>query len=318
MFRLASMLACVAMLATHAPALAAEKARLRHGYVDSPYGQLHYTIATPPGGGDKKTPPWVLFHQSPNSSVEYTELVEALGKDRVVLALDTPGHGGSDGPTEIPRIEDYAAAMRIALKNLGYGPKRQIDVFGFHTGSRIAAEIAAIEPKMIRRVMMGLSGVSVVPPEEMEKLLNSVYHPTSSEDAFRLFCERLPNRIKSRDKWQLDDTIWGRMAVEELRHLTRYEYGHAAAFEYSQRFDARLAQLTQPVGLIVIEDGTKASGMFKYSAREMSEKVVGMLKSSKQAKVLPEDFILSDLHNNADGIADAMRRYQDERIVTGK
>jgi pimeloyl-ACP methyl ester carboxylesterase len=314
MFRFASMLAFIAMLSAHAPASADQKPALRHGYVDSPYGQLHYSTVTPPGGGDKRTPHLVLFHQSPNSSVEYTELVEELGKDRVVLALDTPGHGGSDGPTGIPRIEDYAAAMRVALKNLGYGPQRPIDVFGFHTGSRIAAEIAATEPRMIRRVMMGLSGVSVAPPEEMEKLLNSVYHPTSSEDAFRLFCERLPNRIKSRDKWKLDDTIWGRMAVEELRHLTRYEYGHAAAFEYGQRFDARLAQLTQPVALIVVEDGTKASGLFKYSAREMSEKVVGMLKSSKQAKVLPDNFVLSDLHNNPGAIGNAMRRYQDERI----
>lgn len=313
MFRFAFILALIAMLSAHTPTSAAEKPSSRRGYVDNPYGQLHYTIVTPPGGGDKRAPHLVLFHQSPNSSVEYTELVQELGKDRVVLALDTPGHGGSDGPTEIPRIEDYAAAMSVALKNLGYGPKRPIDVFGFHTGSRIAAEIAAIEPKMVRRVMMGLSGVSVAPPEEMEKLLNSVYHPTSSEDAFRLFCERLPNQIKSRDRRKLDDTIWGQMAVEQLRHLTRYEYGHAAAFEYGQRFDARLAQLTQPVSLIVIEDGSKESGLFKYSAREMSEKVVGMLKSSKQAKVLPEDFVLSDLHNNPGPIGNAMRRFQDER-----
>jgi pimeloyl-ACP methyl ester carboxylesterase len=314
MFRCAPTLALLAVLSMHAPTCAAEKSALRHGYIDSPYGQLHYSMVTPPGGGSKKTPHLVLFHQSPNSSVEYTELLEELGKDRVVLALDTPGHGGSDGPTEIPRIEDYAAAMRVALKNLGYAATRPIDVFGFHTGSRIAAEIAATEPKMIRRVMMGLSGVSVAPPEEMQQLLHSVYHPTSSEDAFKRFCERLPSRIKSRDKWKLDDTIWGRMAVEELRHLTRYEYGHAAAFEYGQRFDTRLAQLTQPVALIVIEDGTKASGLFKYSAREMSEKVVGMLKSSKQAKVLPDNFVLSDLHNDAAAIGNAMRRYQDERI----
>ena len=314
MFRFASTLAFIAMLSALAPAFAAEKPASRRGYVDSPYGQLHYTMITPPGGGEKRTPHLVLFHQSPNSSVEYTELVQELGKDRVVVALDTPGHGGSDGPTEIPRIEDYAAAMRVALKNLGYGPKRPIDVFGFHTGSRIAAEIAAAEPKMIARVMMGLTGVSVAPPEEMEKLLDSVYHPTSSEDAFKLFCERLPNQIKARDKRELADTIWGRMAVVQLRHLTRYEYGHAAAFEYGQRFDARLAELTQPVALIVIEDGSKESGLFKYSAREMSDKVVGMLKSSKQAKVLPEDFALSDLHNNPTPIGNAMRRFQDERI----
>lgn len=312
MFRFAFMLTILSVLAV--PAYSNEKPGLRRGYVDSPYGQLHYSKMTPPGGVDKKTPHLVLFHQSPNSSIEFTALLRELGKDRVVLALDTPGHGGSDGPTEIPRIEDYAAAMRVALKNLGYGPKRPIDVFGFHTGSRIVAEIAVSEPKMIRRVMLGLSGVSVAPPEEMNKFLESVYHPTSSVDALTRFCERLPNRVKSRDKWNLDDTIWGRMAVEELRHLTRYEYGHAAAFEYGQRFDARLAQLTQPVALVVVEDGTKASGLFKYSVREMSDKVVGMLTSSKRAQVMTQDFTLGELYNDPVAIADAMHSYLNERI----
>ena len=97
MFRFASTLAFIAIFTAHASASASDKPAVRHGYVDSPYGQLHYSIVSPPDGGKKKTPPWVLFHQSPNSSVEYTELLEELGKDRVVLALDTPGHGGSDG-----------------------------------------------------------------------------------------------------------------------------------------------------------------------------------------------------------------------------
>jgi len=318
MFRITSLLAIVAMLSAHVAAFAADKAIIKRGYVDSPYGQVHYMKATPPKGSKQKTPHLILFHQSPNSSVEYTKLVEELGKDRVVLALDTPGHGGSDGPKEIPTIEDYAAALKVALKNLGYGPKRPFDAFGFHTGSRIVAELAVTEPKMIRRVMMGLSGASVRPPEEMAKFLNSLYHPTSSEDAFRVFIEQLPGRVKLRDQWNIDDEFWGRMVVERLRHLTRYEYGHAAAFEYGQRFDARLAQITQPVSLIVIDDGTKGSAMgagtFKYSPREMSEKVVGMLTSSKHAKVLPEDFTLADLYSDASALAEAFRRFQDEQL----
>ena len=312
MTRLASALVLVAASWASASALAADKPALRHGYVDSPYGQLHYATASPPGGGDRTRPALVLFHQSPNSSVEYNELVKELGRDRLVLALDTPGHGGSDGPAQIPRIEDLAAAMHEALLNLGYGPNRPIDAFGFHTGSRIVAEIAATDPGMIRRVMMGLSGVSVVPAEEMARLLQGVHHPKSAEDAFTQFCERLPNRIKSRQASGIPDELWGQMAVEQLRGLTRYEYGHAAAFEYSTRFDARLAQLTQPVSLLVIEDGLKASGFAKLSSREMSDKVVGMLGASRKAKVLPEDFVLTDLYNNARAIADVMRRFQDE------
>src|SRR5690606_39817607 len=75
---------------------------------------------------------------------------------------------------------------------------------------------------------------------------------------------------------------------------------------------ARLAQITQPVSLIVIDDGTKGSAMgagtFKYSPREMSEKVVGMLTSSKHAKVLPEDFTLADLYSDASEIGRASCR----------
>ena len=37
-----------------------------------------------------------------------------------------------------------------------------------------------------------------------------------------------------------------------------------------------------------------------------------MLKASKKAKVLAEDFVLADLHNNPRAIADVMRRFQDE------
>src|SRR5690606_26044564 len=134
-----------------------------------------------------------------------------------------------------------------------------------------------------------------------------------------LFASRRRHTRFSRD-WSSDvcSSDLGKMMVERLRHLTRYEYGHAAAFEYGQRFDARLAQITQPVSLIVIDDGTKGSAMgagtFKYSPREMSEKVVGMLTSSKHAKVLPEDFTLADLSCEDAALAAAFRRIQDEQL----
>lgn len=311
MKRLAGMM--VLLMAWSVAAGAADQTTvLRRGYVDDRYGQLHYVMASPAGGGDRQRPVLVLFHQSPRSSVEYLALVKELGKDRVVMALDTPGHGSSDGPAMVPRIEELAAAMHEALVNLGFGPSRPIDVFGNHTGSRIVAEIAATDPRMIRRVMMGLSGVSVVPAEEMAALARSVYHPVSAADAFTRFCARLPRQIESNEASGVPDLTWGAIAVEQLRGLTRYEYGHAAAFEYGTRFDARLAQLTQPVSFLVIEDGMKAMGLAKYSSREMSDRVVGMLKASKRARVLPGEFRYADLHTNAKAIADVMRRFQDE------
>jgi len=102
MVRFASTLALLAVLTAQMPASAADKPALRHGYVDMPYGQLHYSTIVPPGGGNKHIPDLVLFHQSPSSSVEYNELVRALGKDRIVIALDTPGTADRTGRRTFP------------------------------------------------------------------------------------------------------------------------------------------------------------------------------------------------------------------------
>ena len=292
-------------------AFAADKPTLRHGYVDNRYGQLHYALAAPAGGAASKTP-LVMFHQSPNSSIEFDSLTEELGSDRVVYALDTPGHGGSNGPAEVATIEQLADAMHEALLNLGFGPARPFDGFGFHTGTRLLSVLAARHPKMVRRVMMGLSGVSVVPAAESAALLAAVYHPTSAEDAFTRFCARMPKSLASSKAAGIPDLVWGKLAAGQLRGLTRYEFGHAAAFEFGNRFVDNLKKMTQPVSFIVVEDGMKASGAAKKSAREMSEEVVGMMTASKKAKVEPETFELKDLHLNAKGMANVIRRFQDE------
>lgn len=294
-----------------ANAMAADKPALRHGYADNRYGQLHYSTAAP-ANVDKSKLPLVMFHQSPNSSIEYNALVKEIGKDRLVYAIDTPGHGGSDGPATVPTIEELAEGAYEGLVNMGFGPDRPFDGFGFHTGTRVLSVIATKHPKMVRRVMLGLSGVSVVPADEMAGLLKAVYHPTSAEDAFTRFCARMPKALASSKAGGIPDEVWGQLSAGQLRGLTRYEFGHAAAFEFSTRFDDNLKKMTQPVSFIVVEDGMKASGAAKLTAREMSEKVVGMMGASKKAKVEPETFELKDLHVNAKGMADVIRRFQDE------
>lgn len=274
------------------------KPPIRHGYVDMRYGQLHYSIVAPAGSvADKKTP-IVLFHQSPNSSVEFDALVVELGKDRVAIAIDTPGYGGSDGPDEIPTIEDYAGAIAEGLKGLGYGPNRPVDVFGYHTGSKIAVELALSEPKMVRRV--ALSGIYVVSEERLQKALSTLVHPRSSEDLFDRFCTSLPRYKEMYKARGVPDPAWGRIRIDSMRSITRQEFGHEAAFRYTPRFPDRMSKVTQPVLLLVLDDGL---------AQETRDAKSFFTKT--KATVVDHGFDAGAFFNRAGDVADALRKFQD-------
>lgn len=283
--------------------------RLRHGYVDMRYGQLHYSIAQPPDGSSSKTP-IVLFHQSPNSSVEFDALVVELGKDRVAIATDTPGHGGSDGPEVVPVIEDYAAAIIEGLENLGHGSDNPVAVFGFHTGSRIATEIALLRPEMVRHVILGLSPYCFIDDSLSKKLEMAVRHPRSAQDMLQHFCRELPGRIARELKSNFPDPAWGRIAVDSMRANVRQEFGHAAAYEYNPRFRARLVELTQPVMLLVIDDPVDRyqSGQ---TAAEVSRRLIPMLTKARSAVLFDENFRNNAFYVRADDLAVGFRRFID-------
>ena len=80
---------------------AAGGAGLRRHYIDYDGGQLHYRRAEPPPGVARRVPV-VCLHQTPTSSLEFEPLMRELASDRVVVALDTPGYGGSGGPPAPP------------------------------------------------------------------------------------------------------------------------------------------------------------------------------------------------------------------------
>jgi pimeloyl-ACP methyl ester carboxylesterase len=134
----------------------------RH-YVSTRRGQIHFVTMAPPAPA-RRAPPLCCLHPSPTSGDMYRDLQQVLATDRVVHCPDTPGFGNSDPPLAKPRIEDYGAALADAIAALGAG---RVDLFGFHTGSLCAIEIALQRPELIRRVI--LSGVPHYLPEERDR-----------------------------------------------------------------------------------------------------------------------------------------------------
>lgn len=230
-------------------------ATVRHGYVDNSFGQLHYTMATPAVPRSARKTPVAMIHQTVNSSIESRALFDALALDRVVLAIDTPGYGGSDGPSDPITIEAYAAAIAAGLRGLGYGPTRRIDVIGLHTGALIAAELAIAEPRTVRRAV--LSGVYAVPEERWKKALASLPRYQTSAEYFDWFVATLPRLREYAQARGIPDDTWGRITAESLRPLVRREFGHDAAFRYAARAAERLPQVSQPVLLLALGDGLR-------------------------------------------------------------
>ncbi len=70
--------------------------RVTRNYRQGRFGQLHYRLAAPQtellGQAISKTP-LLFLHSIPNSSRMYNQLLAEMGRDRIAIAIDTPGFG---------------------------------------------------------------------------------------------------------------------------------------------------------------------------------------------------------------------------------
>ncbi len=88
-----------------------------------------------------------------------------MGRDRYTLAPDTPGYGGSDGPSAPPEIADYARAF---IRFLDEMKLKRVDLMGYHTGSMTAIELARRFPQRVRKIVM--ISAPIFTPEELVPL----------------------------------------------------------------------------------------------------------------------------------------------------
>ena len=116
---------------------------MKRGYADTTEGQIHYTSA---GVGE----PLLLLHQT-GSSRQYRRLMPMLAQRYRTIAPDNLGAGNSDPLPPGVRIPDLARSMIQFMDFLGL---EKAHVFGFHTGNKIATEMAAAWPARIDRLML--------------------------------------------------------------------------------------------------------------------------------------------------------------------
>ncbi len=225
-------------------------ASVRRAYADGPFGQIHYRIARPEKPSAR--PALFCLHQTPKSGRDYAALMTHLGRDRVVVAPDTPGYGDSDPPPSPPSIEEYADAMLAliaALQDGGDVMPGAIDLMGYHTGGVIAARLAHRHPDRVRRIVF-VSLAALDAKARESRLAHMHRFPVPREDSSNIA-----------ELWRLTETLndprlpveWRHTALAEcLRSGSRMPWGFRAVYEHDGISD--LEALSQPALILCPRD----------------------------------------------------------------
>jgi pimeloyl-ACP methyl ester carboxylesterase len=228
--------------------------RIERAYTTCGFGQMHYRAAGPTHA---LAPTVLLLHQNPASSYEYEALIERLAGDRRVIAFDTPGYGMSDPPPAPPGIAAYAAAFGEAIDALGLaGP---LDVYGFHTGTLLAIELAIQRADKVGRI--ALTGIPMYPAEDCAaKLREALDFPEPDEDG-TVILGHLASLwgyvVRDRDPLvPLGKAV--RNFADKARVLHRFTWAYQGVWAYDY---ARLPLVTQPA--LVLQTG---EDLAKWSA----------------------------------------------------
>jgi pimeloyl-ACP methyl ester carboxylesterase len=219
--------------------------RVRRGYFECRYGQLHVHNAIPPGGGFDEGTALICVHPSPRSGRLFQRFLTTLGRDRSIYAPDLPGYGESDPPSAPPSIADYASAIVDFCDTMRL---RQVDLLGFQNGSLVAAEVAIARPAVVRRIVLA----SVPVPTEAGRVAfrRSPWPAQPLEDGAHLIREW--RRTLETHRAALPLEALARAFADELYNGPNAWWGVKAALEY-ETLD-RLMLVTQPTLIVRCRD----------------------------------------------------------------
>jgi pimeloyl-ACP methyl ester carboxylesterase len=213
-------------------------AAFRKRYVDGRFGQMHLRLAEP---AEPRGRALLCFHLSPVSGVIYESFLAEMGRDRIAVAPDTPGYGASDASPSPPEIADYAAAMGDVMDALGIV---EADCIGYHTGSKIALELALQRPRTIRHAILIAAPVY---DERETASMRADFAPMQVHDDGRHLVEYWNALYRWRGPGQTAEMLMrhypDHMRGGDLRH-----WGHRAAFNYT--YPDTLARAAQPILIV--------------------------------------------------------------------
>ena len=211
----------------------------RRFYFDGEHGQVHARHAVP--SASRVGLPVYCLHQSPKSSLEFEGFMARASDaphSRELVAVDYPGYGMSDAPPSEhdASIELYARTAWAAADALGHD---RIDLFGNHTGSKVATEMALQQPSRVRSIAMVSAAILT---DEERRMFESMFTPIPLDEELTRISTTW-KRILSRRKPGVTLEWMDRSLYQTLMGGENYEWGHVAAFGYAEPFTRALAEL---------------------------------------------------------------------------
>ena len=253
-------------------------------------GQLHLRrLEAPANGTNHPVPATLLLHPSPASSWFLQGLMIELRKagcNAALIAPDTLGNGDSAPPgIDQPDIAYFADSMRRMIDALALD---RVDLYGSHTGARIACEFAAACPDRVRRVV--LDGI-IEYDDDMRNAIIENYAPRIEPDEFGRQFVWAFNFVRDQAlhfPWFMRDpehrlsgpvppaAVLHRAALDVLKALDTYSDPYIAAFRY--RAYERMPGIEAPVLLLKPDSELPV-------LRAAVAKAAGLLRDGHIAKV---------------------------------
>lgn len=137
-------------------------------YFTSSLGRVHYAEA---GDG----PAMLMLHSTPRSHRQFHDLQPLLAGSFRTLAPDTLGFGASDRLPPQVAFDALADGLVELLDERGIV---RTHVYGFHTGNKIAAALAARHPERVDHLVLSGQTHSLIPDK------------TKRDDAIRLLVQK--------------------------------------------------------------------------------------------------------------------------------
>lgn len=208
---------------------------IRKRYLAAGQRQLHLRETGWEAGGV----PLVCLHATAYSSRSFEPLMLALGEERHVIALDLPGYGESDPPIVPLDISGYARVIEDALECFRF------DLFGYHTGVAIAAELALLAPRRVRHLtLMGIPHFRALDFDQWKVRLACQH---TLEPSLDQFAERWDYLVTNRPEGLSLRRGFANF-VDELKAWPDGTRAHAALFAYD--LEDSLARIGQPVTVL--------------------------------------------------------------------
>lgn len=214
--------------------------RMRRGYADGPFGQIHYQ-----DGGSGR--PLVLIHQAPMSSRQFDNVFDKMLKRGIrPIAIDCPGFGMSDATPFVPRIEDWAGIVPTVLDHLGVATAVMC---GHHTGALVVNEVEQQFPERVDKLILG-SALILTAEEKafFTRLVDEEVRFTHKSDGSH-FVEAFKLRYDMYGSAPSPDpALITRYTVERFMGYGPFWHGHHAAFEYDH--PAAIMRIRKPTMIL--------------------------------------------------------------------